>query len=197
MFKCEYPRLESLLKDTRFPSTHESPVEERVIQQFAQSLESETASSEIILQQRRSRQWKISTAKQWSLLISAIEDDTSLFPNTFSSTVPRSPPCTSFTSISSASRHHLPRWKEASLFRDASCWVDEMGSVIGKNTFDKLAREIAAELGRSQGLYNPFFSSFRGNHSGGAWLIKRGAAADGRLEESASGNQIRRRSRDE
>lgn len=35
MFKCEYPRLESLLKDTRFPSTHESPVEERVIQQFA------------------------------------------------------------------------------------------------------------------------------------------------------------------
>ena len=42
MFKCEYPRLESLLKDTRFPSTHESPVEERVIQQFAQSLESET-----------------------------------------------------------------------------------------------------------------------------------------------------------
>ena len=132
MFKCEYPRLESLLKDTRFPSTHESPVEERVIQQFAQSLESETASSEIILQQRRSRQWKISTAKQWSLLISAIEDDTSLFPNTFSSTVPRSPPCTSFTSISSASRHHLPRWKEASLFRDALCWVEEMGSVIRK-----------------------------------------------------------------
>lgn len=132
MFKCEYPRLESLLKDTRFPSTHESPVEERVIQQFAQSLESETASSEIILQQRRSRQWKISTAKQWSLLISAIEDDTSLFPNTFSSTVPRSPPCTSFTSISSASRHHLPRWKEVSLFRDALCWVEEMGSVIRK-----------------------------------------------------------------
>ena len=42
MFKCEYPRLESLLKDTRFPLTLESPVEERVIQQFAQSLESET-----------------------------------------------------------------------------------------------------------------------------------------------------------
>ena len=35
MFKCEYPRLESLLKDTRFPSTVESLVEERVIQQFA------------------------------------------------------------------------------------------------------------------------------------------------------------------
>ena len=28
MFKCEYPRLESMLKDTKFPSTHESPVEE-------------------------------------------------------------------------------------------------------------------------------------------------------------------------
>lgn len=28
MFKCEYPRLESLLKDTKFPSTLESPVEE-------------------------------------------------------------------------------------------------------------------------------------------------------------------------
>lgn len=42
MFKCEYPRLESLLKNTRFPPTHESPVEESAIQQFAQSLETET-----------------------------------------------------------------------------------------------------------------------------------------------------------
>ena len=42
MFKCEYPKLEALLKDTRFPLTHESPVEEGVIQQFALSLESET-----------------------------------------------------------------------------------------------------------------------------------------------------------
>ena len=115
----------------------------------------QTASSETILQQRRSKQWKISMEKQWSLFISAIEDDTSLFPKSFSSTVPRSPPCTSFTSISSASRHHLPRWKEVSLFRDASCWVDEMESVIGKNTFDKLAREIAAELGKIPRVIQP------------------------------------------
>lgn len=156
MFKCEYPRLESLLKDTRFPSTHESPVEERVIQQFAQSLESETnrffrdyspaakikavedlygEAVEFVHQRDRRRYKPVSKY---------LQQHSTAFPT-----------CTSFTSISSASRHHLPRWKEVSLFRDVSCWVDEMESVIGKNTFDKLAREIAAELGKIPRVTQP------------------------------------------
>lgn len=163
MFKCEYPRLESLLKDTRFPSTHESPVEERVIQQFAQSLESET--------NRFFRDYS-PAAK-----IKAVEDlygeavefahqrdrrrykPVSKYLQQHSTAFPTLYLVYQYLFCQPASSAAVER-----SFSVQGCFMlgRRNGKCYKKNTFDKLAREIAAELGKIPRVIQPILFVVQG-----------------------------------